>query len=106
MRPARHHLLPDLPPVVDEVAEAVVVVVDVGVRRAMMSHREQFQDVADDPGRLADDDYAENLTPAGLPWRRPDPSPCLSKRRVDCWDRSGQPLEVRDPDPDQPHAEA
>ena len=64
VRLARHHLLPGLAPVVDEVAEAVVVVVDVGVRRAMMSHREQFQDVADDPGCLADDDYAENLTPA------------------------------------------
>jgi len=36
-------------PVVDEVAEAVVVAVDVAVRRGMMSHREQFLDVADAP---------------------------------------------------------
>jgi hypothetical protein len=50
-------------PVVDEVAEAVVVVVDVGVRRAIMSHREQFQDVADDPGRLADDHLRREFDP-------------------------------------------
>ena len=107
MRLARHHLLPGSAPVVDEVAEAVVVVVDVGVRRAMMSHREQILDVADAPGRLADDHERRESDPLRVPtWKRLGPSPSFSKRWADCWDRSEESVEVSRADSDESASES
>jgi len=72
-----------------------------------MSHRGQLLDVADAPGRLADDPKRRESDPSGyLHGSGPDPSPSFSKGWTHCWNRSEESVEVSGADSDESASES